>query len=267
MTTMNDYSTFSKLERIIMCSIIGDSNCVFSICIDILFNHKRHLALLLIILLSLIKFGALRRAIQITSVSVVIWILLAFTLDNLGQTMSNENIKKINDDEVTVLVVAGGRVNRDCTLTDSFYRRVATSVELQKKISKSVILFTGGTSGSCPKTDAEGAHHIAVRLGANPNNLSLEMESHNTNQNAYYSSKILGQKTAIVVISDYYHLPRCQLLFQKYFHSVRTIGSRDDLQFRVVGAIREAAAIIHNSLIRWHYSPLDIVMLLINYTN
>jgi len=144
------------------------------------------------------------------------------------------------------IVVAGCKVNPDRRASLSLVRRTTRAVALWQAGRAPVIVLTGG-SGEWPPTEAEAAAVIARNLGVPDRNLILESRSINTAENARFASQLTPAKR-VIVVTDTYHVFRCEWLFRQYFDTVVGVGVVSPLAQRAVGAFREAIAIAYYSI-------------------
>jgi uncharacterized SAM-binding protein YcdF (DUF218 family) len=141
------------------------------------------------------------------------------------------------------IVVAGCRVKPDGHASLSLVRRTQKAVELWKAGRAPVIVLTGGM-GNWPPTEAQAAAALAEELGVPRQNLILENRSTNTLENARNAAALLT-KRRIIVVTDRYHVRRCEWMFRKYFDTVTGVGVVSPLAQRASGAFREALAYVY----------------------
>lgn len=159
------------------------------------------------------------------------------------------------------IVVLGSMVYPGGRLGPSLERRAAHAATLYQRGLAPVVLCSGGV-GTNPPAEALVACNRVIELGVPVSATVLEDESHNTEQNAAFSARILrahGWRSAIVV-SDGYHLFRVTLLFEAQGVSVypspaqATSGAMNPIE-RVGREIREVFGVLWY----WLRSALGLV--------
>ena len=119
-------------------------------------------------------------------------------------------------------------------------RRTTKAVELWRRGLAPVIVLTGGI-GAFPPAESSAAAAVARGLGVPDSAMILESKSTSTAENSRFS-RALVDFNRIVVVTDSYHVRRCEWLFGKYFGEVRGVGVAAPWPYRARGAFREALA-------------------------
>ena len=102
-------------------------------------------------------------------------------------------------------------------------------------------VFTGGV-GVTPPAEAVVAAELARSLGVPPDALLTEATSTSTEENAREAAAVLGGGR-VLVVSDSYHVFRCERVFARYFDEVRGAGSLSPVRARSRGSLREVLAV------------------------
>ncbi len=165
-----------------------------------------------------------------------IWVAAAVGLDVSGHRQDPGG-------QWDAIVVAGCKVNPDGRASPSLVRRTTRAVSLWQAGRAPIIVLTGG-SGKWPPTEAEAAAVVARSLGVPDRNLILESRSIDTAENARFASQLTPAKR-IIVVTDTYHVCRCEWFFRRYFHTVVGVGVVSPSVHRAVGAFREAIAVAY----------------------
>lgn len=118
------------------------------------------------------------------------------------------------------IVVAGCPPRADGRPSPALYRRVRLGVDLWQQGRAPILVFSGG---GAPVTEAEAAARMAQEAGVPPHAIRCEPEATSTEENALYTSRILGP-VRIVVVTDAWHAWRCQRVFQRHFPAVEAVG-------------------------------------------
>lgn len=139
------------------------------------------------------------------------------------------------------IVVAGARVDPNGQPSLSLKRRTQMAVNLHEKGLAPVVVFTGGL-GEHPPTEALAASKWAISIGLPEKAILLEDTSTSTQENAKNVADKYQLKS-VLVVTDSYHVFRCEKVFSKYFVKASVIGVKPPLWPRIRGSIREIAAI------------------------
>lgn len=115
------------------------------------------------------------------------------------------------------IVVCGCRVREDGQASRSLVRRVEHAVAQFHGGAAPRLLLSGA------RGEALAGAELARNAGVPDHAIVLETEALDTHGNARLSAEILGS-VPVLVVSDTYHLPRCRILFQRYFPTVATSG-------------------------------------------
>jgi uncharacterized SAM-binding protein YcdF (DUF218 family) len=162
-----------------------------------------------------------------------IWLGIAWALDANGH-------RQEPTDSYDAIVVAGCRVLPEGRPSLSLIRRATKAVELWRRGVAPVIAFTGGV-GDWPPAEAVAAAEVARSLGVPDSALLLESRSKSTIENARFLRE-QSNYARIIVVTDTYHVRRCEWFFRKYFMTVDGYGVVSPLSYRARGALREALA-------------------------
>lgn len=141
------------------------------------------------------------------------------------------------------IVVAGCRVLPDGRPSMALARRTRRAVELWRDGVAPRLVFTGGVGADAPASEAAVAAALARRLGVPGEAILLEERSTSTDENARYAAALLPPGARVVVVSDAYHVFRCERVFRRYFGDARGVGSIGHPWARMRGALREVAAV------------------------
>lgn len=161
------------------------------------------------------------------------WCLLALVVDAKG-------LRTTPNGTYDAIVVAGCRVLPGGQPSGSLARRVTRAVELWRQGLAPTIAMTGGV-GTWPPSEAAVAANLARSLGVPDCALILEERSTSTLENARFLRKLVGYER-IIVVTDSYHVRRCEWFFGKYFREVRGVAVVSPFFDRAKGAFREVIA-------------------------
>ena len=160
----------------------------------------------------------------------------AFALDRYG-------LRSVPDRAFDAIVVAGCRVMPDGEPSVALRRRVEHAVALYHDGRAPLLAFTGGVGDHGPSEASVGAR-LARELGVPAAAIVTEERSTSTDENAAHIAEALGADRRVLVVSDAYHVFRCERVFGRYFAEVRGSGTRGHPYARVKGALREVAAVV-----------------------
>jgi uncharacterized SAM-binding protein YcdF (DUF218 family) len=166
---------------------------------------------------------------------------MAVALDAYGQRSDPQGT-------YDAIVVAGCRVLPDGSPSLSLVRRTTKAVELWRRGAAPLIALTGGSRDALP-AESMVAAEVARKLGVPESALVLEIHSTSTAENAR-CLRALVTFNRIVVVTDSFHVFRCEWFFGKYFQEVRGVGVLSPLSHRTRGAFREAVAIAYYVVLR-----------------
>ena len=140
------------------------------------------------------------------------------------------------------IVVAGCAVRRDGQPSAALANRTAHAVRLYQEGMAPRVVFTGGVGTHGP-SEASVAAARALALGLPEEAVVLEATSTSTEENARFAAELVGAEAHVLVVSDAYHVFRCERVFRRYFRSARGSGSVGQRRARLHGAIREVVAV------------------------
>ncbi len=166
----------------------------------------------------------------------VAWGLGALALDAYGRRAAPSS------GQWDAIVVAGCRVMPDGRPSPALERRVRAAVALWKAGRAPLVVMTGGV-GEHPPSEAEAAARLAHALGVPESALVRESQSTTTAENARFAARVVDARR-VLIVSDTYHVLRCEWLFGRHFAEVRGVGSTPEPWPRVRFALREVGAVL-----------------------
>ena len=146
------------------------------------------------------------------------------------------------------IVVAGCAVRPDGAPSEALAHRAQHAVQLFEAGHAPKVVFTGGV-GTHQPSEAKAAATYAIGLGLPAPVAVLEDRSTSTEENARFAAELLGGDARILVVSDGYHVFRCERVFGRYFREARGSGSRGSPSARARGALREVVAVAAYALL------------------
>jgi uncharacterized SAM-binding protein YcdF (DUF218 family) len=185
----------------------------------------------------------LRRLLLVAGGAVTLGVFgLAWVVDRFGQRE-----RAVSADAVVVL---GARVLAGGVPSGALRARTEKAVELYQRGLAPRLVFSGGV-GVHPPSEARVMLALATRLGVPAEACVLEEQSHSTEENARFASRLLRELGArrVVVVSDPYHLLRARQYFRLNGLDVATSPALDternlDAVERFYWTVREAVALL-----------------------
>jgi len=164
------------------------------------------------------------------------WVLAACAIDLYGRTQKPAG-------KWDAIVVAGATVWRGGRPSRALTRRTLAGVELWRKGYAPRLVLTGGVGAHGP---AEGrvAAEIARQHGVPESALVVEDRSHSTEENARFARELVGN-ARVLVVTDAYHVLRCELIYEDHFAEVQLVGLPiGKTPALASGAMREVPALL-----------------------
>jgi uncharacterized SAM-binding protein YcdF (DUF218 family) len=139
------------------------------------------------------------------------------------------------------IVVAGCRVMEDGRPSTALERRVRLAVDLWSAGHAPRIVFTGGLGGA-PISEAAASAALARALGVPGEAIVEEDASTSTWENAAFAARVAPARR-VLVVSDAYHVWRCERMFAAHFPEVVGAGAPVPRGVRWRMGLRELALI------------------------
>ena len=180
------------------------------------------------------RAARVRRARMVLGILGLLYLAVALGLDRYGARRPTGRWDAI--------VVAGCRVMPGGRPSPALARRARLAAELWAEGRAPRIVFTGGV-GENPPSEASVAARVAREAGVPEEAILLEERSTSTEENAEYAAALLPEGSRVLVVSDGYHVLRCERVFGRHFGEVSGAGSTSQPWPRVKGALREVLAL------------------------
>jgi len=177
----------------------------------------------------------LRRVGASAVVGVGLWVAAATGVDLVGSRSSPEGTWD-------AIVVPGAKVYADGGLSAPMRDRTLRAVELWRAGVAPRIVISGGLCSYAGATQAEAGAALAEQRGVPRESLVLEKRAFNTEENARFTAELLGP-VRVVVVTDTYHVLRCELVFGRFFAEVEGVGVAPPPTVRAKMALREVLAL------------------------
>lgn len=124
-------------------------------------------------------------------------------------------------------------------------RRVETAVAFYRAHQLQKLFMTGGRGEGMSVSEAEVMRDEAVREGVLAADITLEEQSHSTEENIRFTRSLTGSCSSVVAISDDYHLARIGWIarMQGWELSTAPAQGKPDALFEAQSVIREVGAL------------------------
>ena len=142
-------------------------------------------------------------------------------------------------------IVLGAAVWPGGVPSPSLRRRAEAAAALYRAGRVAGIVGTGGL-GRHPPSEAEAIRAIVLAQGVPETAVILEDRSTNTRENLIFSRALLPEGTAVVIVSDAWHLPRARLIARRLglaATTARASGKGSAPHRRAKAMLRELAAL------------------------
>ena len=121
-------------------------------------------------------------------------------------------------------IVFGARVYADGSLSDAVADRVRTASQLYRQGFVKRLVFSGGP-GDGPIHETEAMRTMALGLGVPTTAITLDREGLNTEATVRNTTALATQRR-VLAVSEFYHLPRIKLAYQRAGCEVFTVPAR-----------------------------------------
>jgi vancomycin permeability regulator SanA len=137
----------------------------------------------------------------------------------------------------TAAVILGARVYPDGRPSATLRYRLLTGIDLYEEERVRYLIMSGGTPAGSSVNEAEAMARFAIQQGVPPSHIVLDREGVTTYASALNCAAILsaGHVHRIMLVSQYYHLARAKLIFERQGLIVLTVPAK------VGGKIRKNA--------------------------
>lgn len=136
--------------------------------------------------------------------------------------------------QADVAVVFGCRVYRSGDLSPPLADRVRSAAQLYEQGLVRYLIMSGGPGmGDVHETDA--MRRYAVELGVPPERILIDRAGLSTRATVNNTLPVIRKRNfrRVLAVSNYYHLPRIKLCFQRAGQQVFTVPSRHTFGFRM----------------------------------
>lgn len=182
-----------------------------------------------------------RRAGLLAGLGLAAWLAAAAALDSYGH-------RPVKAGRYDAIIVAGCRVWPGGVPSPALAMRTRRGVDLWRRGVAPRLVFTGGV-GTVPPAESVVAANLARQLGVPDDAILVEQRSTSTEGNAREAAAVLG-RVRVVVVTDYYHVFRCERVFRRYFAAADGAGSWVRWQTRLKGGLREVPLLAYYALRR-----------------
>lgn len=157
------------------------------------------------------------RAEKLVAVLTAVALVLAFPLAQVAFFGKTDYRRPAN-----VAVVLGARVMPSGALSGSLEDRVQTSVDLYRQGLVETLIMSGGIDAN-GIDEAAAMRARAVSLGVPPDRVLTDNAGVNTDATVANTCAMIEQDESVLVVSQFYHLPRIKLAYQSVGRNVYTV--------------------------------------------
>ena len=111
-------------------------------------------------------------------------------------------------------VILGNKVNKDGTLSYRLKARVDRGLELYNSGTVNIIIVSGA-KGKEGHFEGTKMYEYLIKHGVPKKDIIIDNEGNNTNASAENFKKLYPNAKSVIVVSQYYHISRTKLAFQK----------------------------------------------------
>lgn len=123
------------------------------------------------------------------------------------------------------VIVLGGGITKNATLTESMQRRVAFAADYLKKHPDAIAVVTGGKSRFAPCAESDVLKPALCAYGIDEDRVLAENQAKDTIQNFKFSAQLFAEKSGvpvqqildspIIVITSDFHIARAERLAKR----------------------------------------------------
>lgn len=117
--------------------------------------------------------------------------------------------------QLDYVVVLGAGVRPDGNPSRALRKRLDKAFEYYQDNSGTIFVVSGGKGGDEPVSEAQCMHDYLKEKGIPEKNLLMEDQSVNTNQNLFYSRKLIPDGKSVGIISNNFHIFRAVRIAKK----------------------------------------------------
>ncbi|MFT6746395.1 MAG: vancomycin permeability regulator SanA [Glaciecola sp.] len=119
-------------------------------------------------------------------------------------------------------VVFGSKVNEDGTLSKRLAARLDKAVEIYNNERTDTIFVSGGLGKEGFNEGAKMKEYL-IKQGVRATKIIVDNEGNTTRLTAINLAKITDKSSSVIVVSQFFHVPRCKLSLQQVgFNEVNT---------------------------------------------
>ncbi len=140
-------------------------------------------------------------------------------------TFGNTDYRQIHPADAAVIL--GARVNADWSVSPTLRYRLLTGIELVREGRVQYLVMTGGT-GASGVNEAEAMARFAEDRDVSPEAILIDREGITTYASALNCGTLCRryELQRVMVVSQYYHLARSKLIFERQGLTVLTVPAR-----------------------------------------
>lgn len=166
----------------------------------------------------------------------VLWLGAALAVHRYGE-------RPLPPGRFDAIVIPGCAVRPHGEPSPALYRRTMAAVGLYRRGLAPKLICTGGV-GTYPPSEAAVEYGIALAAGVPAQAMLREERSSSTEENARFAAELAG-RGRVLVVTDAYHVWRCERVFRRHFGEARGVGIGEHWWTLVRGAVVEVGKIAY----------------------
>lgn len=191
--------------------------------------------------------GKLKRLAQIVVMLACTGVVILMACMNIITTSGQSDWSRAG--QADYAIVLGASVREDSSASRIMRQRLQAAMEFMERNPNAMVILSGGQGPDEPMTEAQCMYATLVTMGADPDRLLLEMESHTTRENLINSMAIMdgrgGTKKAVVLITSEFHQRRAAFIAKSLeLDTCAVSGHTDQWFYRVNYTLREVFAFV-----------------------
>lgn len=187
------------------------------------------------------------RAAQILVMLASVGVVILMACMNLITTSGQSDWERA--EQADYAIVLGASVREDSSPSRIMGQRLQAAMDFMERNPTAMVILSGGQGGDEPMTEAQCMYDTLVDMGADPDRLLLETESHTTRENLIHSMAIMdsrgGTKKAVALITSEFHQRRAAYIAGSLeLETCAVSGHTDQWFYRVNYTLREVFAFV-----------------------
>lgn len=188
----------------------------------------------------------LRTALQILVIVAAGGVTVLMAAMNLIGTSGQSDWERAKTSEYAV--VLGAAVQENGEPSRILRKRMTAALEFMEQNPTAQVILSGSQGGDEPKTEALCMYEGLLEMGADPDRLILEDQSHTTRENLINSRRIMeangGTDRPVTLITSEFHQRRAKYIADSLEMDTCPVSAKTDWFFRVNYTLREVFSFV-----------------------